>query len=94
MRPVDFWAMTPSEVWWALQGATARRREEWEKLAWQTARILSPFLKRPVTPEQLLGRGWTPSGGKKKREIEVIDPVAKKEELWRRHLQRLEERQG
>lgn len=56
MTPEQFAAATPREVVLALKGA-ARRREDAEDLAaWQAATILSPFLTKPVTPDQLLGR--------------------------------------
>ena len=86
LLPRDFWPLTPFEALALIEGGASREEREWERVAFLAANLMNiegKSLKRPVTADQLLGR---------KREVKVIDPEAKFEELRRRLEARQEAR--
>lgn len=53
------WRLTPREVLLLIEGAAARNRRAWERTAWLGAQIINmagKVAKRPVRPDELLGR--------------------------------------
>lgn len=71
MRPEDFWPLTPYECATMIEGAAGREERAWERAALIATCALNPHLKKPITPDQLLGR----------RKTTVRDPGAEVEAL-------------
>lgn len=67
-----------------MRGGGFREERAWERAALVAACAINPHLKKPVTPNQLLGR---------KEPITVKDPGAKEAELWNR-LEKMAEQEG
>lgn len=53
--PDQFWALTPYEFGRMIDGHAMRVKEEQRLLAWQTAYLLRPHIKNPVTASELMG---------------------------------------
>ena len=56
IRPWEFWEMTPAELTAMLEGARTTEERRWYRTAWQVAYLLTPYSKKKLTPEKLLGR--------------------------------------
>lgn len=54
LLPDQFWSLTIAELLMAVEAKNERYKEDMEKLAWQTAHLLTPWSKRPVKPQRLL----------------------------------------
>lgn len=72
MTPAEFWPLTPWECSMMIEGAVGREDREWERAALIATCALNPHIKKPITPDQLLGR---------KPKIEAKDPGAITEAL-------------
>ena len=81
MGPALFWSLTPAECSAMVEGAAGRESRELERTAFLASLLMNvsgKTLKKPITPEQLLGR---------KGPIVPKDPGAELEALKARALE-------
>lgn len=87
MRPTEFWDLTPFECSAMIEGAAGRESRAWERTACLASLLINvsgKTVKKPVTPEQLLGR---------RPKVVPRDPGAELEALKARALE-LASKQG
>ena len=55
LKPAEFWAMTPREFSVFVRGWGAAQKITDKRLAWLIAYVVSPWLKKKITPAEILG---------------------------------------
>jgi hypothetical protein len=56
IMPNEFYDLMPSEIFVCINAYSKRQEIEWNRTAWLAANIMNMYLRKPVTPDKLLGK--------------------------------------
>ncbi|MDT8442377.1 MAG: hypothetical protein RQ723_12060 [Desulfuromonadales bacterium] len=67
--PADYWAMTPAESRWLIEGVDERENREWRRTATLISWLVGALTGKRLTVEQLMGeaRDDAPTGAADRR---------------------------